>query len=82
MGKPANFRIKEIKELREELKDMNIDEITFTDLDGNEDDIVTAEKLKAILRQKGMDSSDDEEMLNESKPVEKSALIFKDETEL
>lgn len=49
------------------MQDMNIDDITFSDLNGDGNDILTEEKFKAILRQKGMDSSEDDETMNQNK---------------
>lgn len=62
VGRPANYIIKEIKDIREYMRESNIDIDTFTysDLLNEDDDVLTEEKFKAILRQKGMDSSDEE----------------------
>ena len=62
VGRPANYIIKEIKDIREYMRESNIDIDTFTysDLQNEDNDVLTEEKFKAILRQKGMDSSDEE----------------------
>ena len=51
VGKPGNYIIKEIKNIREELdkEEIDLDKYTFVDLN-DEVDIVTEEKFKAILR--------------------------------
>ena len=51
VGKPAQYLIKEIKEIREEMQkmDIDIDKITYSDLQNEDNDILTEEKFKAIL---------------------------------
>ncbi len=40
---------------------IDVDNFTFSDLQDVDTEIITEEKFKAILREKGMDSSDEED---------------------
>ena len=65
----------DIKNYMTELN-VDIDNFQFSDLMYEDNDILTEEKFKAILKQKGMDSTDEENESKSMKPTDKSELIF------
>lgn len=82
VAKPAANLMKELKQLREQLSDEQLDQFTFSDLKNDESDIIPYEKLKAIMHLKGMDDKDQTDSWDSASKQDQDALVFHDDNEL